>query len=807
MRLYAIKQQDQEMTDRIARLRSAVQGTIPGICTERAVIWTEYNRHRGNRKKPAAVRIAEALRKVLMEKTIAIHQDEIIVGNYTSKRVGGSLYPELHGIAIMLDIFKFNKRKTNPLKISSGEIVKLLKIIPFWMLRFLGVKAYRSPFTVLRLLFNQLRGHFYIINESGGISHLAPDYEKLIAVGTDGIIGEARKLQERTDEGSDQWNFYQGVQIIAEGLARFGERYADLASRMAFAQSDPTRKKELSEIAAVCGRVPRRGARSFREAVQSLFFAQVAINLESLDNSVCPGRMDRYLYPLYRKDVKKGVLARARAKEIIAAFSIKMSEIIPVFSSHITKFHGGMFNGQVVTVGGVDAAGRDATNDLSYIFLEIMDELRMRQPNYHARVHAKSPQRYLEKIYAVLARGSNSPALYNDDVIVPTMVKHGYAIEDARDYTAVGCVEPVSQGKSFSSTDAALLNVPVCLEMALNRGRRFGSPVRTGPKTRHVSKMTSMDDVTEAYGVQLRSMTRRLIRDLQAIERANAKHHPTPLTSMLLDDCLAKGICSTAGGARYNFSGVQNIAPIDTGDALAAIENAVFIDKKLALPELVKILKGNIRDATWRSYLRGLPKYGNDIEEADRWSVYVIKEYTRILREMGLNTRGGGYVPGLYSVTAHEAFGRVTGALPNGRRKGEPFTSGVSAENGMDRNGPTALINSTNRIDFTEIANGVNYNLKFDSHTLRGRTGLSAMASLIRTYFRRGGMQAQINVVDPGVLIEARDHPDRHPNLLVRVSGYSAYFNDLTPAMKDEIVRRSYLRMGDGLHAGRMDQA
>jgi formate C-acetyltransferase len=302
-------------------------------------------------------------------------------------------------------------------------------------------------------------------------------------------------------------------------------------------------------------------------------------------------------------------------------------------------------------------------------------------------------------------------------------------------------------------------------------------------------------------------MTKKLIRDLQAIELANAKHHPTPLTSMLLDDCLAKGACSTAGGARYNFSGVQNIAPIDTGDALAAIEKGVFIDKKLKLPELVKILKGNIRNATWRSYLRGLPKYGNDIEEADRWSVYVIKEYTRVLGEMGLNTRGGRYVPGLYSVTSHEAFGRVTGALPNGRRKGEPFTSGVSAENGMDRNGPTALINSTNRIDFTEIANGVNYNLKFDSHTLRGRTGLSAMASLIRTYFRRGGMQAQINVVDPAVLIEARDHPDRHPNLLVRVSGYSAYFNDLTPAMKDEIIRRSYLRMGDGLNAVRTDPA
>ena len=262
MRLFTINKKEQKMTDGIDRLKSAVQGALPGICPERAIIWTEYHRNRRNRKKPAAIRMAEALSNVLMEKTIVIYDDEIIVGNYTSKRVGGSLYPELHGIPIMLDMFKFNTRKTNPLKISPREIASLLKIIPFWMFRFLGMKAFRSPFALARFIVNQLRGHFYIVNESGGISHLAPDYEKLIAIGTDGIIGEARKLQDQAEEGSEQWNFYRGVQIIAEGLARFGERYADLASRMAFAQQDAARKRELSEIAVVCSHVPRRGARS-----------------------------------------------------------------------------------------------------------------------------------------------------------------------------------------------------------------------------------------------------------------------------------------------------------------------------------------------------------------------------------------------------------------------------------------------------------------------------------------------------------------------------------------------------------------
>ena len=786
---------ERSMTERTRRLKSAVQSAAPGICTERSLIWTDYFRDRDNRKKPASIQIAEALREVLMRKTIAIYPDELIVGNYTSKRVGGSIYPELAGMAVMGDIFKFSKRKTSPLQISGGEIAHLLAIVPFWLPRFLGIKAYRSPLKTIRFAASQFRAHFHLINESGGVSHLAPDYEKLVRIGTSGIAAEAESLQKRAAAGSGEWRFYEAVKISAEALARFGERYAALASRMAADERDPVRRAELEGIAAVCAAVPRRGAGSFHEAVQSVFFAQAAINLESMDNSVCPGRMDQYLYPFYKKDLAGGRITRGRAKELLSAFSIKTSEIVPVNSDHIVDLHGGFFNGQVVIVGGVDSKGGDATNELSYIFLEIMDELRMRQPNFHARIHDRSPVKYLETIYALLSRGSNSPALYNDGVIIPTMRKHGYALEDARNYTAVGCVEPVCQGKSFSSTDAMIVNVPILLEMALNRGRRFGSPVRTGAKTKAVSQMRTMNDVAEAFEIQLRTMMARYIADLRQIERANREHHPTPLTSMLLDGCLENGTCSTAGGARYNFSGIQNVAPIDTGDALFAIEKMVFIDKKTTLKRLVALLKTNIRDEAWRNYMRGLPKYGNDIEAVDRWSLYVINAFTGVLKESGLNTRGGPYVPGLYSVTSHEFFGRVTGALPHGRRKGEPFASGVSPVNGMDRNGPTALINSTNRIDFTEIANGVNYNLKFDPHTLRGATGRAALGSLLKTYFRRGGMQAQINVIDPAVLIQARDNPGLYPNLLVRVSGYSAYFNDLTPAMKEEIIKRSVLRI------------
>lgn len=778
--------------NRISRLKKTVQSAKPGICTERAVIWTRYHRDGRNRKKPPLIQMAEALRQVLLNKSIRIYPDELIVGNFSSKRVGGSIFPELHGIMMMEDIFKFSTRKTNPLQISRSEKWELIRIVPFWITRFLAFHVYQSPLKKMRFMAHQLRGHFYLINESGGIAHLAPDYEKLINIGAGGIIAEARERQQQATGESEAWQFYEAVQIIAEGLAQFGERYAALADEMADKEADPGRKAELTAIAQVCRRVPRHGANSLPEAIQSLFLTQIALNLESLDNAICPGRMDQYLYPFYERDVRAGTITRSEAKEMLAAFSIKMSEIIPVFSRRLTQFHGGMFNGQVVTVGGVDAAGQDAVNELSYIFLEIMNELQMRQPNYHARIHADSPPAYLEKIHTVLAAGSNSPALYNDGVIIETMCQEGYTLEDARNYTGVGCVEPVSQGKSFASTDAALVNAPILLEMALNEGKRFRSLVRVGAKTSPVAGMRSMADVKSAFETQLRFQLERLIGDLQAVELANRRLHPTPLTSMLLDGCLESGQCSTAGGAAYNFSGVQCVGPADTGDALYAVETAVFQEKRLSLPGLVKLLQRDIPDERWLAYLRGLPKFGNDETAVDQWTRYVVDTFAHVLGAQE-NSRGGRYTTGLYSVTSHQFFGQVTGALPHGRRQGKSFASGIAPVNGADRNGPTALLNSMNRLDFTRAANGINFNIKFDRHTLRGKTGIAALDSLIKTYFRRGGMQAQINVLDPKILMEARDNPDLHPNLLVRVSGYSAYFNDLTPAMKDEIIRRSNL--------------
>ncbi len=783
------------MSPRIRRLREAVMSASPGACPERALDYTAYFRKRANRRKPTAIQMAEALSLHLAGKSKRIHPDELIVGNFSSRRVGGSIYPELHGVVVLGDLLFAPWRLVNRLEISGRDKLRLAATLPFWTFRFLGIRAHSRLRETLRFLVEQLTGSWYLINESGGVAHIAPDYEKLIRLGTTGLVAEAAERQGDFADGTAEWSFLEAVRLAAEGLAAFGEAYAGLAEAMAREEGDGGRRRELEEIAEICRRVPRQPARSFHEALQSLFFAQIAINLESLDNGISPGRMDHYLWPYYRADLEAGRLTRQRAVELVAAFSIKMSEIVPVFSKSITNFHGGMFNGQVVCVGGTDGQGADATNELSFVFLEVMDALRMRQPNYHARLHSGSPPRFREAVFSAIASGANSPALYNDEVIVPTMVASGYTPEDARNYTGIGCVEPSSQGKSLASTDAAIFNVPIRLELALNEGRRFGSRRRSGAKTPPVTEMRSMEDVKAAFEAQLDFGLSRLLVDLQAVERANARLHPTPLSSMLLDGCIEQATCSTAGGARYTFSGIQCVGGPDTGDALYAIERLVFVERRLGLPELVKLLQEDLRNEWWRAVMRRLPKYGNDVPEADRWTRWVLETFASWW-EGRRNTRGGPYTTGLYSVTAHQFFGEVTGPLPSGRLRGEPLASGLSPTAAFDRTGPTAAINSANRIDMGRFANGINFNLKFDSGSVAGPVGRRALEDLVAVYFERGGMQVQINVLDPAVLRRARENPEAYPGLLVRVSGYSAYFADLSPDMQDEIIARAAYASG-----------
>jgi formate C-acetyltransferase len=780
-----------ELSERVRRLHEAVRSARPAVSAERALLVTRYFRNRANRAKPMALQKAEALAHVLRNKLVRIHPGELLVGCFTPHRVGGELYPELHGIAMLEDIFRFERRQVNPFSVSSAERRQLLlQVLPFWLTRFMVVRI-RPLRRALRLVADLLNPLFGLINEAGGVSHFVPNYARLLAEGTDAIRRDAAERLEHEPADSSAAHFFRAVEVVSGALDEFAQGYRQAAERQAAVEPDPQRRLELERIAAVCARVPRLPAHTFHEALQALVFAQIALNLESLDNSVSPGRLDQVLRPYYERDLADGRLDRDGAFELLGCYAVKLCEIVPVFSDRATRFHGGLFNGQVVVVGGTDRHGRDATHELTYVFLHLMDRLRTRQPNYHARIHRGSPPAYRAHIAATLGAGAVSPALYNDEVIVPVLRARGIAEEDAHDYATVGCVEPVAAGKSFLSTDAALFNVPLCLELALNGGRRFGHHRQIGTATATAEDCRSTEELIELFRIQLECAVSRLLADLRTIEQANARWHPTPLTSMLVDGCLEAARDVTAGGAMYNGSGVQGVGVVEVGDSLAAVETVVFRARRASMAHLIRACREGFHGSdTLRAHLRKAPKYGNDDPCADGFVARVMELFSACLTGQR-NTRGGGYAAGFYSVTAHHPFGAVVGALPSGRLAGAPFSSGLSPADGVDRAGPTAALRSAAGLPLHLASNGVNFNLKLDPWVVAGPAGAERLQELIDGGMAAGCMQMQVNVLDPQILLEARDHPGRYPGLLVRVSGYSAYFDDLSPEMKQEIIDRT----------------
>jgi len=770
--------------DRVWRLRDAVQAAEPTVCALRARLVTDYFRRHADGKTSMVLRKARALCHILAGWPARIYADELLVGCFSSHRVGGSIFPELHGVAMLEDLLRFDRREVNPLRIGARDRAALaLKVLPYWLPRFLGLKAH-SGLQALRFVREQLVGERYLVNESGGISHFVPDYERLLRLGADGIAAESAARAGRCEDPSER-DFHRAVVLVCRGLAAFGRAYAAEARRLVALEPPAARRRDLLAIAVACEQVPAKPARTLHEAFQSMLFAQIALNLESLDNSVSPGRLDQLLAPYCKADLKAGGLDECAARDLVGCFTVKLSELVPVFSRRLTRFHGGLFNGQVVVVGGTDRDGADATNYLTWLFVDAMDSLRMRQPNYHARIHAGSPPGYVERIATTLRDGSGAPSVVNDDVIVPMLVDRGTDLADARDYSPVGCVEPVAVGRSFASTDAALVNLALPLQWAL--GVTGGGAATLDP-----TALVGPEALWLAYELQLGHLVAALIEDLQAVERANAAWHPTPLTSALIDGCQQLGRDASAGGARYNGSGVQGVGVADVADSFAALDEVVFQRRLVSLPTLVEALKADF--VGWevlRADLLRAPKYGNDHPLPDGYARRVVALLSRLLGEH-TNTRGGPYSAGFYSVTAHVAFGETLAATPSGRLAGAPLANGLSPANGADRLGPTAALSSVASLDARAHArNGVTVNLSLDGSVLKGRAGVAAVEGLLKGYFRQGGMQVQLNMLDPAVLQQALQDPSSHPWLLVRVSGYSAYFADLSPAVRRDLVERT----------------
>ncbi len=607
--------------------------------------------------------------------------------------------------------------------------------------------------------------------------HTVPGFEKLIRKGFDGIKAEAQtKLDNLDATNEDELNkkpFWEAMVIVCEAAGNFGLRYAQKAEEMAEVEKDARRKTELLDIAEVCSQVPQSPARTFQEALQTLWFGHLMMELEDPPNAHSIGRMDQMLYPFYKQDVQNGILTRTQAHELLECFALKIWKSYDV---------------QNTMLGGVKTDGSDAVNEVSFLYLDVVERLDIHL-QISVRYHSNIDRKFWRRVAGVNAKCRGIPQIFNDDVIIPALVKKGIPLEEARDYSIIGCIEVTIPGRADPRVVNHYTNLAKCLERALTDGDGNGA------KTNALENFTSYDDVWGAYKVRVAEDIRNAAPHMNNAEIAQKERFPMPILSALTDDCIEKGIDITAGGARYNSTGVCGYGMANVGDSLAAIKKLVFEEGKLTLKDILDGMSANFegKEALRQMLLNEVPKYGNDDDYVDSIVVGVCRHFCEEL-EPYRNPRGGKYHAHLFSFVAAVGGGTSTGALPDGRLAGEPVANSLAPQQGRDRNGITAFLKSVSKIDQTLAAAGTS--LIFDLHPSilsggNGSDGVAKLESLLTTYLDLGGGHVECNIVDEQVLRAAQEEPEKYRNLSVRVAGYSAYFVNLSREMQEHIIQKT----------------
>jgi len=775
---------------RIQMLRWRIIDAPQEVCIERARCLTESMRLHWD--KPPLTRMSLALEHILKNISVIIRENEVIVGCRTSKLKGAPLFPENKSLWIEGDLENFDRRALQRALITQAEKDELAtRILPFWKGKTVEEQMQRSmPEDILtdmdKYIFTMMLEITY------GIGHFTMNHDKILEGGLSSVIGEAgQKLAglSAEDQKGEKGLFYEAVIRSCRAVIAFAHRYSERALAMAAAESDPGRKAELQEMARVCARVPEHPAETFHEAVQSLYFIHLVSQIESGGNSISLGRIDQILYPYYRRDAEAGRITQAQARELTAMLFVKVNEIWNVLEEAFIPGGEGTEGKttQNVTVGGVGVDGKDAVNEMSYIALDAFADVRTVQPNFGVRVSPDCPVELMRRAVDY-TRDGVLMHFFNDEAIIRSLVHAGHTLEDARNYGMVGCLEPNAQGKTFGSTFAVQFSGIKCLELALANGidNIFGYP--SGVETGDPAAFENFEDVWSAYDRQVRHFINQMVRGMEVLDRTIAENVPSPFASAMVDGCLEKGLDLTRGGAHYNSTGVQLMGFANVVDSLYSVKKAVFEDKLFTMADLASWLSQDWQDAEDKRayFLNRVPKYGNDNDDVDALGVRVMDHYCDVLSGYR-NFRGGFFWPGVFSVGFHITMGAFTGATPDGRFAGDVLGNGITPTTGNALSGPTAIMNSVVKLPVTRATNGVNLNMRFQGKKIR----TEHLAALIQTYFRNGGTQVQFNMVDSEVLRDAQQHPEKHRDLFVRVSGYSAEFVGLSEIAQDEIISRT----------------
>jgi len=782
------------MRERIRKLRKQSVTAKPYISPERAILITEFYESEIANRVSIPVKRALAFKHLLENKKICINDGELIVGERGSAPKETSTYPEIccHTLE---DLEVLNSRKKTPYAVNEAtKKVYKEKLIPFW-----NGRAIRD------IIFNKMSDKWKAAYEAGVFTefleqrapgHTALDdkiYKKGLLDFKKDVIRSIQNLDFLKDaDAYKKKEELRAMEIAADALAHFAERHADLARRLAKKESNIKRRRDLEKITDVCTRVPAHAPRDFWEALQHYWFIHLGVIIELNPwDAFNPGRLDQHLYPFYEKGLADGTLTKEEAKELLQAFWIKFNNQPAPPKVGVTAEESATYTDfALINTGGVKADGADAVNELSYLILDVVEEMRLTQPSSMVQISKKTPDRFLKRAVEIIRTGFGQPSVFNTDEMIQELLRQGKLVEDARNGGASGCVETGAFGKE-SYILTGYFNMPKVLEITLNNGLDPRTGKKIGLETGDPAELSSFDELFEAFRKQLDYFVDIKIKGNNIIERLYAERLPVPFLSLLIADCIAKGKDYNDGGARYNTDYIQGVGLGTTTDSLTAIKYNVFDKRHVTMKELLEILKVDFnRYENFRQrLLNKTPKYGNDEDYADQFMKAIFEVYFDAI-DGRPNTKGGHYRINLLPTTVHIYFGKVVGATPDGRKAREPLSEGVSPVQGADRKGPTAVIKSVAKIDHVRTG-GTLLNQKFTPQLLADETGIDKLAQLIRTFFKLDGHHMQFNVISSDMLRDAQKHPERYRNLIVRVAGYSDYFVDLGVDLQNEIIKRT----------------
>ena len=783
-----------ESNGRVNKLREGMLRT-PELCIERGYLITES--YRETESEPPLIRRAKALAKILAGMTIHIEDGELIVGRTTSKRRGGPLIPEINSDWYLKEMDTISTRewdRFSPLR--EEEKAKMKEFLPYWKGKSLYDK-WRAivPENALKLNFKIQAPVGAYSSNNMHLAHTSVDYERVLTKGLNDVKkevdGELGKLNLTEIEDFEKLQFLRAVNITLEAATSFAKRYAELARSMAKNEADIQRKAELKRIAEMCDWVPANPARNFYEALQSIWLTYIVVMIEGWGPGISLGRTDQYLYPFYKKDIEEGRVTREEARELLALLYVKLNESVTPFSDEVVRDNPGFAMLSNLTLGGVTKAGKDAVNELSYLFLDAEEDARLHSEDLVIRVSKNNPDAFLMKACEVARLLRGKLKFVSDDTTIQQLISDGKPVEYARDYIVTGCNTPTVPARSLD-LPGAVVNLPLMLELALNNGVSRLTGEQMGPKIGDPRKFKSYDEVWEAYKKQVEALLPVIMLLKNSDRQLFAEFAPCPFQSALSQGCIEKGIDIINGGtAPYMAHPISAGGAPNVGDSLAAIKKAVFEDKKITMTRLIDALGKNFEgEEEILHILNSTPKFGNDDDYVDS---IVSDVLIHISNEAANYKAFAGAKSNMcaMAVTTNVPLGRVVGALPDGRKAGEPLSEGgISPYQGRNVSGPTATMRSVAKLDHVKLTGGSVLNMRFNPDVLKDESKMRKFASLIRTYCESGGYLVQFNIVSSDMLRDAQRHPEKHRDLLVRVATYSAYFVELSPELQNDIIAR-----------------